>query len=367
MKMNPIIFALPILLPFIASPVLAAPACASDESTLARASVEASNNQFQIVRESSTGAAGLSSPPITGVLNARNALRTGGQGFPIVASYATPAQQQAFVLWFEGRNTVQINGLLHQASFAPAGKDGMLVSYAPDPVREPYVQIQAVYANDGRKLAERKLEREPEAYLGEQFSAAGDVLFTRPAPAMSNERKVVLYDPGSFRPVLEFALEGEVISDVVAIDRNTAFFTSRGGVFRIDHGRIESIGKPGTQIRHEQLDVDLEHGRVLAFGPGGYQVFALSGKALSKEEHGQGYASVAGFSHDGLIIEGAVHRVSPYRLRDPLTASVVAEWPEGQSHPLQVGGEQIVCVSADQVVVRDDKGATRVIAMQRKQ
>lgn len=335
MKMNTLFITISALLPFIAPPALAATACGSDENATARVSVKQSKNQFQLVRESISGTARLTSNPIAGVLNARNGVHAGIQGFPVVASYATPEQQQAFALWFEGHNPVQVNGLLSQVTFAPPGKDGVLVSYAPNPAREPYVQIQAVYATDGRKLAERRLEREPEAYLGEQFSATGDVLFTRPAPAMSNERKVVLYDPKNFNPIAEFALEGEVISDVLAIDRNTAFFTSRGGVFRVDRGHIESIGEPDARIRHERLDADLERGRILAFGPGGYQVFTLTGKLLSKEEHGKGYASVQGFSHDGLIIEGAVHRTSPYRLRDPVTTAVVAEWPKGQTHPLR--------------------------------
>ena len=367
MKINSLFITISASLPFTTSAVLAAPTCVPDEGVVAHVSVEQSHNRFQFVREIDTGTTRLTSNPIAGVLNARNGLRTGSQGFPVVASYATPAQQQAFALWFEGRNAIQVNGLLHQTTFAPPGKDGVLVSYTPNPTREPHTQIQTIYANDGRKLAERRLEREPEAYLGEQFSATGDVLFTRPAPAMSNERKVVLYDPGNFQPVAEFGLDGEVISDVVVIDRDTAFFTARGGVFRVERGRIESIGEPGARIRHERLDVDLERGRVLAFGSGGHQVFTLTGKLLSKEEHGKGHASVEGFSHDGLIVEGAVHRTSPYRLRDPLTAAVVAEWPEGQAHPLQAGGERIACVSADRVVIRDDNGTTRVVAMRPRQ
>jgi hypothetical protein len=331
--------------------------CDTDGRPVQELTIKQDRGSFDLVRRYRGQAGHAANSRIEGAFNDAAGVQAGPGGWPAVASFQAPDGSLGIVVWFRNGTFELINGVLTGVSFSSSPRAAVLLGYRPNPTGDLRVEQQRVFSQTGAKVAERSIPWESESFSRGVLSEDGSVVYRRFGSGMSSEQEVQLFDSATFSEIGRLSLGGEYISDIVVIDRHTAFMTGGGGFFRVHDGSIESIGQPDLPVRHERLDVDVRNGRVLSFGSGGYQVVSLGGAPIRSQAHGKAYAGADGFATDGSIIEGAVQGRRGLRVVDAVSGDVLTELPPAsQASPRS---RKIACSSKFGLVFEDEGLAGR--------
>jgi hypothetical protein len=297
------------------------------------------------IRGASDTAAVARGRPARGSLHRRAVFPVSDVRGPVFASLTAPDGRLSAAVWLrEGADPLVIPGALVAATANGSLAVVRLVEGNDEIGRSA---IDRVYRTSGELLGERRQAWNAEDSPSLQFSVEGDVLFERPRKGASMSTAVVLLDPASLQEIARVALDGEIISDALVIDRDTVFFTSRGGIFLWADGELSSIGE-SAPMRHESLEAHAKSRRVLSKGPGGFAVFGYDGARVSHRYSGTPVDSIGGFTVDGQLWEMTTG-TTPFRTLDVVTHRVLAEL-EGDD-PAKTGRERIACVFSDELVV----------------
>lgn len=288
-------------------------------------SISQAGASFDLVRQLPGQAKLAANSSVPGTYNKSAGVVAGPDGWPVVASYKAPDGRLGIVIWFRNGTSKRLSGVLTSVSFSKSPRAAVLLGYRSDPSRNFSLEQELVYTQAGDKVAERSIPWESESFSRSVLSEDGSIVYRRFGPGMSSDREVLLFDSANFRQVGKFSLAGEYISDVLVLDRRTAFMTAGGGLFRVANGNIESVGQPELAVNHERLDVDQRNSRVLSFGSGGYQVVSFQGATIRSSAHGHAHYGAEGFASDGSIIEGAVHKKRGLRVVDAVSGQVFTE------------------------------------------